>query len=176
MQEFKQLDEIRKQKITRYKDEGEKQIEKYRQMVEILKSKQLNLRSELELKFKDKESAYLQEIESLRQQLSMPNNHYQTIPISGQHSHQQSQINNKNIVLQTAVAEKHPGYKEYQKTLEPISMYSNNNNNNVKEQSKAQRLVKKIDSQLSTHSMQSRISNNNNSNNNNNNFMTVQNS
>jgi hypothetical protein len=30
MQEFKMLDEARKKKITRYKEDSEKQIEKYR--------------------------------------------------------------------------------------------------------------------------------------------------
>lgn len=39
MQEFKQLDEVRKRKITRYKEEADKQIDQYRQMVDILKSK-----------------------------------------------------------------------------------------------------------------------------------------
>ena len=49
---------MRKHKITRYKEEGEKQIDKYRQMVDILKNKQTTIKTELENKFSEKELAY----------------------------------------------------------------------------------------------------------------------
>lgn len=37
MQEFKHLDEVRRKRITRYKEDGDKQIIKYKQLVEFLK-------------------------------------------------------------------------------------------------------------------------------------------
>ena len=65
MQEFKQLDEVRKRKITRYKEEADKQIDQYRQMVDILKGKQAGVKLEAEQAQKNREFAYQQTIDNL---------------------------------------------------------------------------------------------------------------
>ena len=66
MQEFKLLDEQRKKKITRYRDEGDKQIKNYRSMVDALKGKVSSTKHEMETKFREKEINYLRTIEGLK--------------------------------------------------------------------------------------------------------------
>ena len=48
MQEFKYLDEKHRRRITRYKEESDKQIAKYRQMVDFLKQQKKQVKDELD--------------------------------------------------------------------------------------------------------------------------------
>jgi uncharacterized protein YllA (UPF0747 family) len=63
MQEFKQLDELRKRKITRYKEEADHQIDQYKQMVDILKAKGAKQETNT------REAEYQSTIQTLQKQL-----------------------------------------------------------------------------------------------------------
>lgn len=64
MQEFKHLDDVRKRRITKYKEEGEKQIEKFKQVLKLLKDQKHAIKQELEqVKFREVE--YIRQIEEL---------------------------------------------------------------------------------------------------------------
>jgi len=65
MQEFQALDDLRKKKLDRYREENEKQVEKYRALIEHLKTKNAEMKLELEEGFKEKENQYKKLIESL---------------------------------------------------------------------------------------------------------------
>ena len=69
MQEFKHLDEVRRKRITRYKEDGDKQIIKYKQLVEFLKQQKKEIKQELD-NAKVKEDGYLNTIEELKAQFS----------------------------------------------------------------------------------------------------------
>eukprot|EP00347_Sterkiella_histriomuscorum_P014669 403360000 len=132
MQEFKFLDEKHRRRITRYKEDSDKQISKYRQMIDFLKQQKKQVRDELDMQ-RQREFSYLQEIESLRNQVMQSQNlqsvrsiqvssgadnqnfhhHHTTITSSG--NKQSHQFNPQQL---SQLLEKKPATAEYLKTLD----------------------------------------------------------
>lgn len=48
MNEVKHLDEVRMKKVARFKEDGDKQIQKYKQMIELLKNQKKTLKDDIQ--------------------------------------------------------------------------------------------------------------------------------